>query len=186
MKKKSIFLVRNFYKTYVSGNIYNNIMTFKNSLYILDDYYKYVDKLNNLKVVIQLSNISNIDFNYGKILSLDNKELSLKHFILNYYGTQKNKSYNFINLNSILDLFKKVDNKVENENTNQLNQKIIYRFGSFVFESNSNGNEINQQENSNGNNTVPNSSKKINIEELIQNFESILNLIKSQILVNFL
>jgi hypothetical protein len=183
-KKSYFFLVRNFYKTYVSGNIYNNIMIFKNNLYILDDYYKYVDSQSNLKIVIQLSNISNIDFNYGKILSLDNKELSLKHFILNYYGTQKNKSYNFINLNSILDLFKKVDNKVENEeSTNQLNQKIIYRFGSFVFESNSNGNEIDPEEN-NLSSSIQNSSSKNNINDLIQNFESILNLIKSQIIVN--
>jgi hypothetical protein len=183
-KKSYFFLVRNFYKTYVSGNIYNNIMIFKNNLYILDDYYKYVDSQSNLKIVIQLSNISNIDFNYGKILSLDNKELSLKHFILNYYGTQKNKSYNFINLNSILDLFKKVDNKVENEeSTNQLNQKIIYRFGSFVFESNSKGNEIDPEEN-NLSSSIQNSSSKNNINDLIQNFESILNLIKSQIIVN--
>ena len=109
-------------------------MIIKNNLYILDDYYKHIDNLKNLNVTIQLSDLSTIDFNYGEILSNSNKELSVKHFILNYYGKQKNKKFNFVNLNSILDLFQSVKNEVENEeNTGQLKQVTIYRFGSFIF-----------------------------------------------------
>lgn len=192
-RESYFFLVRNFYKTYVIGNIYNNIMIFKNNLYILDDYYKHINNLKNLNVTIQLSDlISNINFNYGEILSNSNQELSVKHFILNYYGKQKNKKFNFINLNSILDLFQSVENKEENEeNTGQLKQVTIYRFGSFVFEAKSKNEEVknegeteNKTENKTENETENETEDKDDIEKLIDNSKNILNLVKSQIMLN--
>ena len=45
----------------------------------------------------------------------------------------KKKSYNFINLNSILDLFKKVDNKVENKKIQSIKSKNYISFWIICF-----------------------------------------------------
>jgi len=160
------YLLRYYYKTGVISKVFNNIMIYKNSLFLFDDYKTIIDADENKTLLEKISiNVAKpLEFELPKNLNYLSLNTDLKKFILNYYG-EKHEGFDFIKL---IDLYNLFNNVVDvKDSTGPLTTYTLFHSGTITFKS-----ELKEQltQNSSNNNSELNT-------KLLTKFISLINLV---------
>ena len=161
------YLLRYYYKTGVISKVFNNIMIYKNSLFLFDDYKTIIDADENKILLKKISiNVAKpLEFELPENLKELSLAMDLKKFILNYYGKEKHEGFDFIKL---IDLYNLFNNVVDvKDSTGPLTTYTLFHSGTITFKS-----ELREQltQNSSNNNSKSNT-------ELLTKFISLINLV---------